>query len=93
MDDIPSFIPWYRSAIVRRLALSIAVQFVAVTHTSKYLAGVDLGVLIDDALEVTGMVCAGWAIHARATKPIATLTTTQAKADVANALPPQEKKV
>lgn len=87
MGDTPNFIPWYRSAVVRRLALSIAVQLAAVTHTSKYLAGMDLGAMIDDVLEVAGMVCAGWAIHARVTQAMPGLTTTQAQADVANTMP------
>jgi hypothetical protein len=60
---------------------------VAVTHTSKYLVGFDIGTLVDDVLEVAGMAYAGWAIHARATKPMPELTSSQAKADVANDQP------
>lgn len=93
MGEIPDFIPWYRSAVVRRLALSITVQLAAVTHTSKYLAGVDLGGLIDDVLEVAGMAYAGWAMHARVTRAMPGLTTTQAEADVANMMPKDDSKI
>jgi hypothetical protein len=86
MDEVPNSIPWWKSAVIRRLALSIAVQLVAVTHTSKYLAGVDLGALIDDLLELGGIAYAGWAIHARATKPMPEVVSSQAKADVANVI-------
>jgi hypothetical protein len=67
-DPIPTSIDWWRSAIIRRLALSIVVQILAVTHLSKYVAGVDLSVLVDDLLEFIGILCAGFAIHARVTK-------------------------
>jgi hypothetical protein len=93
MGDTPDFIPWYRSAVVRRLTLSITVQLAAVTHTSKYLAGVDLGALIDDLLEIAGMAYAGWAMHARVTRAMPGLTTTQAKADVANMMPRNDSKL
>lgn len=79
-ETAPSSIPWYQSAIVRRLALSIAVQLLAAFHLSKYLAGADLSILVDDLLEAAGMAYAAWAIHARATKPLPPLTLTRAAA-------------
>lgn len=88
MGETPNAIPWWKSAVIRRLALSIVVQIVAITHTSKYLAGVDLGALVDDLLELAGIAYAGWAIHARATKPMPEVVSSQTKADVANAAPP-----
>lgn len=66
----PASIPWYQSKIVRRLALSITVQLLAVFHLSQYVAGVDLSVLVDDLLELAGIAYAAWALHARVTKPV-----------------------
>ena len=87
MSDTPDFMPWYRSTIIRRLALSMAVQIAALTHTSHYLVGVDLSVLVDDILEAAGIGYAAWAAHARLTKSMPGLTSTQSQADVANTLP------
>jgi hypothetical protein len=91
--ETPDFLPWYRSAVVRRLALSIAAQLIALTHTSHYLVGVDLSALVDDLLEAGGIAYAAWAAHARITKPMPTLTGSQNSADVLNTLsPPKESK-
>ena len=77
-------IPWYQSKIIRRLALSIAVQILAVTHLSKYVASADLTLLVDDLLEAAGILYAAWAVHARTTRPVPPVALTQAKADIAN---------
>lgn len=70
-DPVPlASINWWKSAIIQRLALSIVVQILALTHLSKYFAGVDLAALVDDLLELAGVLYAGWAIHARVTKPV-----------------------
>lgn len=75
-DPIPPVsIEWYRSAIVRRLALSIVVQLLAVLHLSQYVAGVNLSLLVDDLLEAAGIGYAAWALHARVTKPVPPITT------------------
>ena len=68
-------IRWWESTIIRRLALSIVVQLLAVLHLSKYVAGVDLSVLVDDLLEATGIAYAAWAVHARVTKPVPPITS------------------
>lgn len=70
-DPIPQVsINWWESKIIRRLALSIIVQLLAAFHLSQYVTGVDLSLLVDDLLELAGVAYAGWAIHARVTKPI-----------------------
>ena len=83
-------IPWYQSQIIRRLALSIAVQILAATHLAKYFTGVNLSVLVDDLLEAVGIAYAAWALHGRVTKPVPPVALTKAKADIANApsIPP-----
>lgn len=78
-------IPWWKSQIIQRLALSIVVQILAATHLSKYVAGVDLSGLVDELLEAIGVACAGWAVHARATKPIPPVAISRGAADKANA--------
>lgn len=92
-DPTPLAIPWWQSTVIRRLALSIVVQILALTHLSKYVAGVDLSILVDDLLEGAGIAYAAFAIHARVTKPMPDLVSSQAKADVANVISSQEKKV
>lgn len=72
-------IPWYESKIIRRLALSIVVQTLALTHLSQYVAGVDISVLVDDLLELAGIAYAGWAVHARVTKVIPPIATSEKK--------------
>lgn len=68
-------INWWESKIIRRLALSIIVQILALTHLTKYVAGVDLAALIDDLLELAGIAYAAWAVHARVTKPVPPITS------------------
>lgn len=80
----PVAIPWWQSKIIRRLLLSILVQLIAITHSSKLFAGADLSALVDALLELAGILYAAWAMHARATKPQPVLVSTQAKADTAN---------
>jgi hypothetical protein len=84
-------IPWYQSTVIRRLALSILIQILALTHLSKFFAGVDLAQLVDDILQLAAMAYAGWAIHARVTKNNPEVVSSQAKADVANSQTPQGK--
>jgi hypothetical protein len=87
MGDTPNTVPWYQSAVVRRLAYSIAVQALGATHLSHYITSGALEIIVDDLLEAAGMVYAAWAIHARATKPMPALAMTQTRADVANIMP------
>lgn len=84
-QDQTTAIPWYRSKVIQRLAFSIAVQFLAVTHLSKYVANADLALLVDDLLEAAGMAYAAWAIHARVAHPTPPIVASQKKADIANA--------
>lgn len=75
-DPVPlPSINWWESKIIRRLALSIVVQILALTHLSKYVAGVDISVLLDDLLELAGIAYAAWAVHARVTKPVPPITS------------------
>ncbi len=85
---MPTAIPWWKSAVIQRLALSIFVQILAVTHLSQYVAGVDLSALVDDILEAIGIASAAWAVHARVRKPMPSIVATQAKADAVQ-VPPQ----
>lgn len=82
-------IPWYQSKIIRRLALSIVVQLLAVLHLSKYVAGVDLSILVDDILEAAGILYAAWAVHARVTKPVPPIVGTQNASAATPFLTPQ----
>lgn len=74
-DPVPVSIEWWNSKIIRRLALSIIVQLLALLHLSKYVAGVDLSILVDDLLEAAGIAWAAYAIHARVTKPVLPITS------------------
>jgi hypothetical protein len=69
-DPAPPPIYWWQSKIIRRLALSIVVQILALTHLSQYVAGVDLSMLLDNLFELAGILYAAWAVHARVTKPV-----------------------
>jgi hypothetical protein len=74
-DPVPPVtINWWESKIIRRLALSIVVQLLAVAHLSKYVAGIDLSGLVDNLLELAGIAYAAWAVHARVTKPVPPIT-------------------
>lgn len=84
-DQAPQAIPWYQSRVIRRLALSIVVQILALLHLSQYVTGLDLSILVDDLLEAAGIAYAAWALHARATRPLPLVVATQAKADAVNA--------
>lgn len=84
MDPSTETIPFYKSAIVKRLALSMAMQILAITHLSKYIASEDVAALVNYGLEALGLAYASWALHARATKVIPPIVLTQAKADVVN---------
>lgn len=90
MDEQIATIPWYQSKIIRRLALSIAVQVLRATHLTSLFASADLTLLVDDLLEAAGIAYAAWAVHARATKVIPPVALTQAKADIANTVPKPE---
>jgi hypothetical protein len=78
-------VPWWKSQIIRRLALSIVTQILALCHLSKYVAPADLSMLVDQLLEAAGIGYAAWAVHARATKPLPPVAISQAAADKANA--------
>jgi hypothetical protein len=82
--DPSATIPWYQSKIIRRLALSIAIQVVSATHLSKYITSPDLVLLVDNLLEVAGIAYAGWAVHARVVHPVPPVALSQVKADIAN---------
>lgn len=77
-------IPWYRSKIIQRLALSIIVQLLAALHLSKLVTTSDLTLLVDDLLEAAGIGYAAWALHARATKPVPPVALSKKAADAAN---------
>ncbi len=80
-------IPWYRSRIIQRLALSLVMQLVVVFHLSKYFTDVNMAVLVDDLLELVGIASAGWALHARVVKPVPPVVLTKAAAEKAASTP------
>jgi hypothetical protein len=84
MGESMETIPWYKAAIAQRLALAIVVHLIGLTPAAKYLVGLDLAPIINDLLEAAGTALDGWALHARATKPVPPIALTQAKADAAN---------
>ena len=88
-------IPWYQSKVIQRVALSIVVQFLAVTHLTNKIASADLALLVDDLLEVAGIAYAAWAIHARVAHPSPPIVASQKQADIVNNTtpvpPPGEK--
>lgn len=90
-DDQPdqdAAIPWYKSKVIQRLALSLVVQVLAASHLSNLIAEQNLALLVDDLLEAVGIAYAAWALHARATKTNPPVVLTQKKADIANGTPP-----
>lgn len=82
-NGLMSTIPWYRSKIIQRLALSIVIQALAVMHLSKFITP-DLAILVDDALEIVGIALAGWAVHARVVNPVPPVALNKKSADAAN---------
>lgn len=62
-------VPWYKLAVVQRLALGIVAHLIALSPLAKYLGGVDLAPLVNDALNGIGLLLDSWALHARVTKP------------------------
>lgn len=91
-QDPNAVIPWYRAAVVRRLALALVALLLSVTHLSKYVTAQALAPAIDDLLEVAGMAYAAWALHARVTRVSPPVAISQKKADIANGnFPPQPK--
>jgi hypothetical protein len=83
-------IPWYKSSIVQRLALSIVLQVLAVAHLSKYAVAAEIAPLVNDLLEVAGILFAAWAGHARLTKAVAPVALSKARAAAANVPPVSE---
>jgi hypothetical protein len=83
-------IPWYKSQIVQRLALSIVLQILAVLHLSQYAVAAELAPLVNDLLEAAGLGFALWAGHARLTKPVPPVALSKARAAAANDPPVSE---
>jgi hypothetical protein len=77
--------PWYKLAVVQRLALGIVVHIIGATPLAKYLAGVDLAPYVDQILELAGVAIDGWALHASVTKPCPMVARSEAHAAVINA--------
>lgn len=78
--------PWYKSAVLRGIALIVISRILARFHIE--IPGVAAGDVVDTLLDLATLGGAAYAAWARVKHPLPNLTTTQAKADAANAAPP-----
>ena len=81
----PSNIPWYKSAIMQGLIASIVAQALARSNLASVITSDEAVGIINWALDGISAAAIAYAAHARALKPIPTITTSKAKADAANA--------
>jgi hypothetical protein len=95
MNETPAFAPWYKSAVVKGLAIifsTIILKIIALV-LKKYQIDLDLSALgltpdtLADFIIVTVIPGAvGYALHGRVAKGLPTLTLTKGAADTANAI-------
>lgn len=86
----PENIPWYKSHVLRGIAVSVFAQILNRFHFTAQFAP-DASQIVDTILDLISLASAGYAAYARAHKPLPNLTTTQKKADAANAAATVEK--
>lgn len=82
---MPNNIPWYKSAIIQGLIASLVAQALARSNLASIITSDQAVGVINWALDGFSAAAIAYAAHARALKPIPAITTTQAKADIANA--------
>lgn len=92
-DTVPDNIPWYRSHVLRGIAVATIAQILSRFHVTAQFAP-EAGAIVDTGLDLLSLASAAYAAYSRVKKPMPNITTTQAKADAANAFPlspPPEK--
>jgi hypothetical protein len=77
----PAAIPWYQSAVIRGVIISVLTQVLALTHLSKKFSGDQVAGIVDLALQGLAIASAVYAGNARLTQkaaPVVVLTPTKA---------------
>lgn len=81
----PAVIPWYKSNVLRGLAVTTVAQILSRFHVTAQFAP-NAAAYVDTALDLISLASVAWAAYARTKHPMPAIVTTQAKADVANAV-------
>lgn len=84
--NAPDNIPWYKSTILRGIAIATVAQLLSRFHITAQFAP-NAAVIVDTLLDLTSLYFAFSAAYARVKHPLPNIVTTQAKADKANAAP------
>lgn len=84
----PTAIPWYQSHTIRALLVAVLSQVLVLFKPTQNLAP-QAQPLVDSLLEIITICAAGWAGHARVTKPLPDIVATQAAATAINQKPPE----
>lgn len=91
-DSIPAAIPWYKSGVFRGFLVAAFSQVIARVASKYHLdvsalaaAGVNPDVLAQIVLDGISTMAGAYALHARATKPMAAIVLTKKRADAINA--------
>lgn len=85
-QEQPLIVPWYRSAVLMRLAISLVCQLLAATHTSRYLSNATAAQIVETIFQVCAILGLGGAAHARVVykRPTAPVALTKKQAENAN---------
>lgn len=83
MDEIPSAIPFYKSKVLRGIAIATVSQILSRFHITAQFAP-QAAPIVDTALDLLSLYFAYSAAYARVKHPLPAITSTQAKADAAN---------
>jgi|ERR1700733_2599977 len=86
MNDSPSAIPWYRSHILQMLCVAAVTRALVHFHIADTFSSADIALFVDNVLDAIGAASLGYAAYSRTQHPTPTVTITQAKADVVNAV-------
>ena len=88
-DSTPAAIPWYRSSVLRNLAIVAVTQILAHFHIAAMFTTAEVGDIADYILDAIGALAAAGIAHARVTlKPQPPVTLTKAGADAIVAATP-----
>lgn len=79
----PDNIPWYKSNVLRGIAVSLIAGILARFHITAQFAP-NAGAIVDTGLDLITLGSAAFAAYSRVKHPLPAITSTQAKADIAN---------
>jgi hypothetical protein len=82
----PANIPWYKSNVLRSLAVTTIAQVLSRFHVTAKFAP-EAGPIVDSVLDLVSLGAVAYAAYSRTKHPTPNIVATQAKADVANAAP------